>query len=156
MLATASVLMHCWTSAAHSPSAKSTHKHRRGAGRVTWQRPLSDSKKMVRRIIYSQIPTIWWKFDNNQPSKSWDNWSTENYYKILKINASRTYSPGAGKLHGLNYKEIIPQSWPHPLMEVMHHPFPTVNFYSKLKIFYFIHSVNITGVTWTWQCSLQE
>jgi len=39
------------------------------------------SKKQVRSIIYNHISTIWWLFDENRSSRSWDNWSPRNHKK---------------------------------------------------------------------------
>jgi len=36
---------------------------------------LVKSEKESRIFIYDQIPTIWWKLDENRFSRSWEDWS---------------------------------------------------------------------------------
>jgi len=44
------------------------------------QRPLTDQKKDIKSIIYNHISTTRCKFDENQSSRSWDNWSPRNHF----------------------------------------------------------------------------
>jgi len=38
---------------------------------LPWQRPLSRRENGAKSAMYDQLPTIWWKFDENRSSRSW-------------------------------------------------------------------------------------
>jgi len=40
---------------------------------------LERSEKRVSWFIYDQIPSIWWKPDDNWSRRSWHNWSSRNH-----------------------------------------------------------------------------